>query len=408
MALAKNRSDWADGIIALLGVIFVALSIRSAISGLSPIYDIVDTDVPLDTLARSVLGTLPPVGFVLGGLITSRLARPLGLERLLIVLVVLILAGHLIRGMATSWQMMAAGSLLALIGSGMGNVALPPVIKRYFPTRIGRVSPMYTVAMSVTSLIAPLIAVPVSESWGWRVSLASWAILPLIAVIPWIIELRRGHEEHVDLDTSHGPRIPVVRSRTAWAIALTLTVSSMTGYTMFAWMPSIAVDNAGLDMAGGGLLLSIFAGIGLPWALISPILATRMRNIAPLVVLGVALTVTGALGFIVAPTAAPYLWSMILGSGPLLFPLALVLINLRTESSHASLQLSAFTQFVAYIGAAIAAPVMGWTHAVSGGWTVGLVVLACFSLIALWSAWVLGKGNTIEADLRARNATSVH
>ncbi|MFM6981309.1 MAG: MFS transporter, partial [Microbacteriaceae bacterium] len=109
MALAKNRTAWSDGIIALLGVLFVALSIRSAISGLSPIYDIVDAEIPLDTLARSVLGTLPPVGFVLGGLLTSRLAKPIGLENVLIVLTVLIVAGHVIRGLSSSWQMMAAG-----------------------------------------------------------------------------------------------------------------------------------------------------------------------------------------------------------------------------------------------------------------------------------------------------------
>lgn len=402
MALAKHRTVWSDGLIALLGILFVALSIRSAISGLSPIYEIVDTEIPLDTFARSALGTLPPVGFVLGGLLTSRLARPLGLENVLILLAVLIVSGHIIRGLATSWQMMAAGSLIALIGSGMGNVVLPPVIKRYFPGHIGRISAMYTVAMSVTSLIAPLIAVPLSDSYGWRVALISWAVVPLLATIPWILEVRRGHAEHIDMADTLGPRLRLTKAPTAWALALSLTVSSMTGYTMFAWMPAIAADNAGLDMAGGGIMLSLFAGIGLPWALLAPVLAARLRKVTWLVVLGVAFTITGSLGFVWAPTAAPYLWALTLGSGPLLFPLSLVLINLRTETTHSSLKLSAFTQFISYSGAAVAAPLMGWTHAVSGGWTVGLVGLACFSLAALWSAYILGKNRTVDQELRDR------
>lgn len=402
MALAKNRTAWSDGIIALLGVLFVALSIRSAISGLSPIYDIVDAEIPLDTLARSVLGTLPPVGFVLGGLLTSRLAKPIGLENVLIVLTVLIVAGHIIRGLSSSWQMMAAGSLIALIGSGMGNVALPPVIKRYFPHTIGRVSAMYTVAMSVTSLVAPLIAVPLSDSYGWRVALIAWAIVPLLATIPWIVEVRSGHAEHIDLTDTHGPRLTLTKAPTAWALALSLTVSSMTGYTMFAWMPAIAVDNAGLDISGGGVMLSLFAGIGLPWALLAPVLAARLKNVSWVVASGVALTVIGSLGFVLAPTAAPYLWALTLGSGPLLFPLSLVLINLRSETTHSSLKLSAFTQFISYSGAAIAAPLMGWSHATTGNWTVGLLGLATFSLTGLWSAYILGKNRTVDQELRMK------
>lgn len=402
MALANNRTAWSDGIIALLGVLFVALSIRSAISGLSPIYDIVDAEIPLDTLARSVLGTLPPVGFVLGGLLTSRLAKPIGLENVLIVLTVLIVAGHIIRGLSSSWQMMAAGSLIALIGSGMGNVALPPVIKRYFPHSIGRVSAMYTVAMSVTSLIAPLIAVPLSDTYGWRVALIAWAVVPLLATIPWIVEVRSGHAEHIDIMDTHGPRLTLTKAPTAWALALSLTVSSMTGYTMFAWMPAIAVDNAGLDISGGGVMLSLFAGIGLPWALLAPVLAARLKNVAGLVASGVALTIIGSLGFVIAPSAAPFLWALTLGSGPLLFPLSLVLINLRSETTHSSLKLSAFTQFISYSGAAIAAPLMGWSHAATGSWTVGLLGLATFSLAGLWSAYILGKNRTVDQELRMK------
>ena len=168
-------------------------------------------------------------------------------------------------------------------------------------------------------------------------------------------------------------------------------------------MPSIAVDNAGLDIAGGGIMLSLFAGIGLPWALLAPVLAARLaHNVSWLVASGVALTIIGSLGFIVAPTAAPYVWALTLGSGPLLFPLSLVLINLRTETTHSSLKLSAFTQFISYSGAAIAAPLMGWSHAATGSWTVGLVGLASFSLAGLWSAYILGKNRTVDQELRAR------
>lgn len=398
----RSKAALRDSIVAVIGVILIAANTRSAVSGLSPIYDIVNQDVALGIDARAILGSLPPIGFVIGGLLTPRITRRIGLEWNLVTLVALIAIGHTVRGFATDWTILALGSAIALIGSGMGNVSLPPTIKKYFPDHIGPMSATYITFVSLGSVVPPLIAVPLSESMSWQFTMAIWATFAAMALIPWFVEIRSGHNSGDPLGSVVGEKLAVTKSPTAWAIAVSLCASSATGYGMFAWLPDIAKDAAGMSELEGGLMLSVFAFAGTPMSLAMPLIAARIKNIGWLAALGGSLIVGGFTAMLVAPSAAPYLWVVIFGSGPLLFPMALVLINLRTESTSASLQLSSFAQFVAYSFAATVPPLMGLSRALTGSWDVALTGLALSGLGAAWAAVILARNNTIESELKNR------
>ena len=392
-----------DSLVAIAGVILIAANLRAAVSGLSPIYDIVSRDVPLGIDARALLGSLPPIGFVIGGLITPRLTRRIGLEWNLVVLMLTIVAGHLLRSVATDWTILALGSAIALVGSGMGNVSLPPVIKKYFPHHIGTMSATYIAFVSLGSVLPPLIGVPLSEAASWRLTMVLWAVFAALALIPWLMHIRDTKQLTTNIEPPRtGPPLNLRRSPTAWAIAVAFSVSSITGYGMFAWLPDIAKDAAGMSELDAAVLLSIFAFAGTPMSVVMPLVAARVKNVGWLTAVGGMLISAGFGGMLLAPTAAPYLWVILFGTGPLLFPLALALINLRTESTAASLQLSSFTQFVAYSVAAVAPPLMGLSRAVTGNWDVALGALALTGLGTAWSAVVLARNSTVESELAAQ------
>ena len=149
-------------------------------------------------------------------------------------------------------------------------------------------------------------------------------------------------------------------------------------------------------------MLAVFAFAGTPMSLAMPLIAARIKNIGWLAALGGLLIVSGFGGMLIAPTVAPYLWVVLIGSGPLLFPMSLVLINLRTESTSASLQLSSFAQFVAYSFAATVPPLMGLSRALTGSWSLALACLALSGLGAAWSATILARNNTVESELADR------
>ncbi|MFM6968724.1 MAG: CynX/NimT family MFS transporter [Microbacteriaceae bacterium] len=398
----RSNTALRDSFVAVIGVILIAANTRSAVSGLSPIYDIIARDVPLGLDARAVLGSLPPIGFVLGGLLTPRLTKQIGLEWNLVTLVALVAIGHTVRAIATDWTVLAIGSAIALIGSGMGNVSLPPTIKKYFPGHIGPMSAAYISFVSLGSVIPPLIAVPLSDATSWRVTMVVWAGFAATALLPWFFEIRHQKANPVERESTHGPRLDLLKSTTARAIAIAFAISSITGYGMYAWLPDIAKELAHMSEIDGGLMLSVFAFAGTPMALAMPIIAARVKNIGWITAFGGLLIIVGFTAMNLMPTVAPFLWAVLFGAGPLLFPMSLALINLRTESTSASLQLSSFVQSIGYGVAATVPPLMGLARAVTGSWHVALIGLALTGFGAVWSAIILSRNNTVEAELANR------
>ena len=168
----------------------MALNVRTAVSSLSPIIPFIRDDFELSNLAVSFLGMLPPLGFALSGLIAPIITRRIGLEAALLTLLATIALGSVIRAVSGDWSLLSVGTMLALVGMGMGNVLLPVVVRKYFPDRIGSMTALYLVIVSIGAFSPPLIAVPVAEAAGWRVSLGQWAVVALIASIPWLFALR--------------------------------------------------------------------------------------------------------------------------------------------------------------------------------------------------------------------------
>jgi CP family cyanate transporter-like MFS transporter len=168
---------------------------------------------------------------------------------------------------------------------------------------------------------------------------------------------------------------------------------------MFAWLPQLLMQTAGVTAAQAGLLLSLYAAMGTPCALIIPILTARMRNVGILVYVGAVCFVLGYLGLILAPATLTWLWVALAGLGPLLFPLVLVLINLRTRTHDGSVALSGFAQSVGYTIGALGPLVVALLHEVTGGWTWPLIFLIVTALVVAIAGAVISRPHMLEDEL---------
>ena len=186
MTTSRPRPLWAGRALALVGIILVALSLRTAVAALSPIIDHISGEIPFDNLALAIVGSAPPIAFAVSGLLSPLLARRVGLERAMLIAVVVMVLGHLGRALAPSATLLVVATIVTLLGVGIGNVLLPPVVKRYFPDRVGLVTAIYATILSVSTAVPALVAVPVADAAGWRVSLGVWFVLAATAAIPWI------------------------------------------------------------------------------------------------------------------------------------------------------------------------------------------------------------------------------
>ena len=263
---------------------------------------------------------------------------------------------------------------------------------------------LYMTLVAISSLLPPLIAVPLSHSISWRGFLGQWSIIALLALIPWVIEIsrNRGAAKAAALAATsevHPDHVAIWRSPTAWAIAIILAVSSINGYAMFAWMPIILSDISNVSLVQAGALLGVFAAMGAPFALILPMIAARVRRVDYLVHIATACFLVGYAGLIFFPTQATLLWVIIAGSGPLLFPLALVMVNLRTRTPRTSMALSGFATTIAYVVALSGPPALGMLFIATGGWTAALIFLAVISLSGSAAGIVLARQRIVDDEL---------
>lgn len=294
---------------------------------------------------------------------------------------------------------------VALIGMGIGNVVLPPLVKHYFPQRIGAMSSLYITALQLGTALPPLVAVPVAHATNWEVSLAAWAGMSLLAVLPWLRLVRdAGPEPH-----STGPSADALAGRVrtsplAWGLTAMFGMTSLNTYAMFTWIPKIIAD-AGHSPGFGGSMLALLSAVGLASALIAPTLAARMRNPFPVVVVSVSCFVAGYAGLWLAPTSgwAP-LWVVLVGAGPTTFPLALTLINLRSRTPAGSAALSGFAQGIGYLLACSGPLLVGALRTTTGGWHASFGFLGCTLVVLLAGGYVSCRPRYVEDTVRSAPA----
>ncbi|WP_349985092.1 CynX/NimT family MFS transporter [Stenotrophomonas sp. WHRI 8082] len=379
-------------------VLLAAVNLRTAVTSVTPLLDVLGQAFSFGTTMTGVLGMLPTASFALFGVCTPMLARRIGLERATLLAMALAAVGLLLRSSAVGVGSLLAGSIIALAGMGIGNVVVPPLVKRYFANKVGAMSTLYISVLQLGTMLPALLAVPVANAVGWRVSLGMWALLALAAMLPWLMLVRRTprHDTINDApDPSAQPHGKVSRTSLGWGMTLMFGMTSLMTYSMFTWLPRIVVE-AGATPAFGGLMVAMFSALGLLPSLVIPSLAVRMQNPFPLVLIGFSAFTIAFAGLLLAPMKAPLLWACLLGVGPSTFPLALTLINLRTRTPTGSAALSGFMQGVGYSFSCLGPFVVGWLHDLSGNWTVPFGFLFCCALVMLCASWFACKPRKLE------------
>jgi CP family cyanate transporter-like MFS transporter len=408
---------WRGRLLVLTGLLLVAFTLRTAVTSVPPLTAAIGADLVLPSWILGVLGMLPTALFGIAGLLTPLLMRAWSVEAIAVAAMAASALGQAVRAFAPETGTFLAGSALALAGMGAGNVVLPPMVKKHFPDRVGLITALYVTVISLGTTVPPLVAVPLADAAGWRASVGWWAALNLVAVLPWLTlwPPRRGTAgpppaaAAAQAATSPGAHDGVAPSRAvvrrsvvrpwrapaAWALALLFGCTSLNTYTMFAWLPTL-VTESGLSPAAAGLQLALFSAIGFPLSLAVPVLAGRLRNPFPIVAAGVACFASGYVGLWLAPGSATWLWSTLAGIGPATFPLALVLVNLRTRTHQSSGAVSGFAQGVGYLVACAGPLAAGLLHDATGAWTASFAFLAVTLAVLAASGWVISRPRFID------------
>ncbi|HBH55819.1 MAG TPA: MFS transporter [Kocuria sp.] len=404
---------------ALAGVVVTAFTLRLAVSGVSPVLGRITEDLHLSPAEAGVLAMMPSLGFALTGILTTLAMRRVGLEALLIISCVLAAAGTIARALTTGDVGFVVLTFVTMCGLGMGNVVLPPVIKKYFPHRIAALSALYSMLLGMSTATAPFFAVPLADAAGWRVSVGSWAVFSLAALLPWLVlwvgagrgSRRPPAEQTPDLtvlpDAVVAPattaRVKPWHSRIGWGVVLMFTGTSANTFSMFLWLPRFLTDT-GFSEHTAGLMLSYYAILAVPVSFAVPFLVRRFGNTVVLGLSTVALYALGYLAVLLWPHAQwggfelIWVWITVFALAQASFPLSITLINARTRTTAGAGSLSGFGQGLGYLAGSLGPLAFGLLFGATGSWWPSFGYLWLMLLVLSGGILLTGRHRFMEDD----------
>jgi CP family cyanate transporter-like MFS transporter len=411
--LGFRRTRGLD-VLALACLILIAASLRPAASSLGPVLSEVTEAFSLASWQTGLLTALPGVVFAICGIIAVPVLKRLGLFTTLALSCAFIAVGVGLRAMVAGWVSFALLTVVALAGMSIGNVILPVYVKTRFPHRPNLGSTTFTVSLGLGSMMPSFLTAPIAEAFGtWRFGLGAWLLVPLSALITWIVlktlrsvpDPARQGSEPGDERKEEQPRRSVLSSPKARYMAMFFGLQSANAYVQFGWVPQIYRD-AGIDPFLAGLMLTIVTFGGLPGGFLAPQII--VRNIAPrafLLSFGTS-SVLGYLGLLIAPTTMPALWAVLLSYGSFSFPAALALITSRTRDVAVTANTSAFVQSSGYVLAAVGPLAVGGLLGLSGGWAVPLWFMVIVSALMGITGWLSAGPGTVDEEVMPRDERS--
>src|SRR5699024_6626544 len=138
---------------------------RPAVASIGPVLPEIRADLPLSAAAAAVLTMLPVLCFGLLAVVAPRLAGRAGIEPVLLGLVLALTIGLAAR-VTDGPGLLFAGTVLAGGAIAIGNVLLPPLIKRDFPDRAGLMMGVYAMTVSGSAAVAAAATVPLADATG--------------------------------------------------------------------------------------------------------------------------------------------------------------------------------------------------------------------------------------------------
>lgn len=402
--------------VAAVAVLLLAANLRVAVNAVGATLPEMRTTLGMSGAAAGLLTALPPFCFGLMGLAGPALARRIGLERTALLSALVLTAGQLVRAAVPGQVWVLAGSSVALAAIALANVVMPSLIRKLFPQRMAAMTTAYTAIMTLFAALTSFVTLPIQAAFGadYRLGLGMWAILSLLAVLPWLSAIRShpfaaepGATPADGVETAPTParRIrlaELARVPKAWILAALFGTQSLQAYIVFGWLTTLLHDE-GLSTEAASAQVGVVSLAATVATLFAPTMIGRMRRPATLTWVLTAAYAGGYLGLLLAPTTLTVLWSALIGIGQAFFPIAMYLVNLRAKTHEGVLSLSAFMQCVGYAYAGTALFVLGTVHGSSTSWTGVLIFVLALCVIQQACALVGIRRWVIEDELAARD-----
>lgn len=380
-----------------LGIIFLAANLRAPLTSVGPVIAEISENLSLSNTVAGFITTIPLMAFALLSGIMPRISKRFGMELALFVSMILLAIGLTMRSFG-SISTLFLGAALVGIAITVGNVLMPPYIKKHFPTKVGSIMGIYSVAMNLTAALAAGFSIRLGQitGYGWKSSIGIWVILTIFTLLIWLPQIRGNRRAMmVSTEEKDAPEINLYKSRLAWAVTLFMGLQSLLYYCLTAWLPNVMQD-WGMTEEASGWTLSYLQFAQLPTTFIGSIIATRMKDQRLLAGSVGVLCATGIIGLLVFKTQFVLLWCILIGVGSgLAFSLSMLFFVLRTKHNSHATKLSGMAQSFGYLIASMGPPIFGGLFDITQIWSWSFIFVLFLTSVLFIAGIIAGKNTWV-------------
>ncbi|HCT7942084.1 TPA: CynX/NimT family MFS transporter [Raoultella ornithinolytica] len=381
-------------LLLIAGILFIASTLRVTFTGAAPLLDAIRADYGLSTAQTGMLTTLPLLAFGLVSPLAAGVGRRLGIERSLLVALVLICLGIGLRSLPST-ALLFGGTAIIGCGIALGNVLLPGLIKRDFSQHVARMTGAYSITIGGAAALGSAMVVPLAlAGFGWHGALLMLMVFPLLALLVWLPQTRKTATAPLTGSGAMHNR-GIWRSALAWQVTLFLGINSLVYYVIIGWLPAI-LQSLGYSEAQAGSLHGLLQLATAAPGLAIPLILHRLKDQRAIAIIVALMCAISACGLWFWPGQA-VVWTLIFGFGSgATMILGLTFIGLRANSAHQAAALSGMAQTIGYLLAACGPPLMGKIHDANGDWQIPLLAVALISVVMALFGALAGRDREIN------------
>ena len=368
----------------MLGIVLVGLNLRPSMAAVGPLLSAIRGDIALSFSVASLLTMLPVMAMGLAMFFAMGISQRLGEQRTVLMSLAIIGLATVARLFVDSAAELIVSAVLAGFGIALIQALMPAFIKSRFPDNVALCMGLYVTSImggaAIAASFAPLV---MSRTGSWRVGLAIWAGLALLALLFWWAQR---------VNTPRGSA-PAVRKQSffkhsrAWLLAIFFGLGTASYTCVLAWLAPYYVEK-GWSEQSAGLLLGFLTAMEVISGLVVPAIANRSRDRRVVLMALLGLIIGGFCGLILSPQYLSLLWPCLLGLGiGGLFPMSLIVSLDHLDNPQRAGGLTAFVQGIGYLIAGLSPLMAGMIRDQLGSFEWAWWSLTAVMMIMLVMVW---------------------
>ncbi|WP_339476858.1 cyanate transporter [Pseudomonas fluorescens] len=368
----------------MLGIVLVGLNLRPSMAAVGPLLSAIRGDIALSFSVASLLTMLPVMAMGLAMFFAMGISQRLGEQRTVLMSLAIIGLATVARLFVDSAAELIVSAVLAGFGIALIQALMPAFIKSRFPDNVALCMGLYVTSImggaAIAASFAPLV---MSRTGSWRVGLAIWAGLALLALLFWWAQRANTPRDSA----------PAVRKQSffthsrAWLLAIFFGLGTASYTCVLAWLAPYYVEK-GWSEQNAGLLLGFLTAMEVISGLVVPAIANRSRDRRVVLMALLGLIIGGFCGLILSPQYLSLLWPCLLGLGiGGLFPMSLIVSLDHLDNPQRAGGLTAFVQGIGYLIAGLSPLMAGMIRDQLGSFEWAWWSLTAVMVVMLLMVW---------------------